>query len=141
MFVYARHQPQAYCSSDGFGHLALVDGSQAGQVGMLYPAHVGHIVRHDGEILIEAEWIDVQLVEDVGCRSFPLLPFSGLCGAQVVRSVHIARGPSAPELSFNCSLFFFDLLGLSRCQERGRRKRSCCGFWYIVSRKIRSQAR
>lgn len=59
MFVYAGHQSQTDCSSNGFGDFALVDGSQACQFGVFYATHIRHIVRHDGEVLIKAYGVDV----------------------------------------------------------------------------------
>lgn len=51
MPVHTRHQTKANCSSDGFGHLPLVHRSQSCVLGMLDPAHLGHKLRHHGEIL------------------------------------------------------------------------------------------
>lgn len=52
VFVNARHKAQAYSSSNGFRDLALVDRSQSSFGRVFDTAHLGHILGHDGEILV-----------------------------------------------------------------------------------------
>ena len=50
--VHAGVQAHADGAADGLGHLALVDGAQAGVVRVLDAAHGGHELGDEGEVLV-----------------------------------------------------------------------------------------
>jgi hypothetical protein len=49
--VHTGHQAQTNGSPYGFGNLPLVLWPQTCVIGVLYPAHLGHVFRHHGEVL------------------------------------------------------------------------------------------
>lgn len=49
--VNARHQAQAYSSSNGFRDFSLVHWSQSSFGGMSNTTHFGHVLGHDSKIL------------------------------------------------------------------------------------------
>jgi hypothetical protein len=51
MPVHTGHEPKANCPPYGLCNFALVDGSEAGLARVLYPAHLGHVFGHHGEVL------------------------------------------------------------------------------------------
>ena len=51
MPVDTGHQAQADCSPYRLCNLSLVFWSQPGIPRVLYAAHLGHVLRHDGEVL------------------------------------------------------------------------------------------
>jgi hypothetical protein len=91
--VHTGHQTQANGSPYGFGNLPLVLWSQTCVLGVLYPAHFGHVFRHHGEVLrlsvqvspdaafatdlVLVDGVDTQNVEGVAlgllATKFPLL--------------------------------------------------------------------
>lgn len=52
MSVHTGHQAQADCSPYRLCNLSLVFWSQPGVPRVLYAAHLGHVLRHDGEVLL-----------------------------------------------------------------------------------------
>lgn len=53
MGVCARDETNADRAADGLGHLALVDGSEAGFADVLDAAHLGHVLGHHAEVLLQ----------------------------------------------------------------------------------------
>ena len=47
----AGHEAHAHRPSDGLGDTALIDGPQSRGRRMFDPAHLSHILGHDGEVL------------------------------------------------------------------------------------------
>jgi len=93
MFVNTRHQPQCNRSSNRFRNLSLVHRPETSGVGMSDAAHIRHVLRHDREILVQAQRIDGQCIKCIGRWSVSPSPFASLCTTQVVRRKDIAHFP------------------------------------------------
>lgn len=93
---------------------------------MSYPPHLRHIFRHDREVLVQGQRVQIQRVKRICRRTVSLAPFAGFCCAEVVRCVDVAgapvtfleafRGASVPigllVASEGCTLGLGDLAGL-----------------------------
>lgn len=120
MLVHAGVEAHADGAADGLGHLALVDGAQAGLARVLDAAHGGHELGDEGEVLpspvlaslswaerqrdrethpVVIQRVEAQHVDDVRVGPLALAPLAHLGRAQVARGVDVAGAPAARHLA------------------------------------------
>lgn len=61
MPIHTRHHSDPNTSPNSLGDLPLIHRPETCHPGMLYTAHGGHVFRHDGEVLCQAQYISYDL--------------------------------------------------------------------------------
>lgn len=85
-------------SADHLGHLALVDRSETGELGVVDHARRRCEVLDEGEVLVHVQRADAESINNIHVPHRPLPPLLHLDGAQVVRRVDVTNLPATGHL-------------------------------------------